>query len=123
MKAIIFLLVLFSFSASGQISYSQDSIILSGGSVFYKRATFYTEEIRYTAIIHARRLELQRKLSDLIFELEYLDDLKAQFEDAMGGMSILSGERAAKQAPVKEKPKKEPADRVKASVKPKKRHK
>ena len=104
MKYIIFFLFL-SQTAFSQIVFTQDSIVDYGGEAAYKRAVISIEVIKDTSIISARRLEIERQLTALNFELDLLNDLQLQYEAIMGGMSIMkSGAKTKKKQPAR-KPK------------------
>ena len=122
MKKNILLLFFLALSASMQaqtLVYALDSIVSTdGGKLNYKRSIVSVEEIQYTAFITARRSEIERQISALQNELLILNEMQAQFEDIVGGMSIMGGDRSAK--PAKQPaPKKKPAPK-KAATKPKK---
>jgi hypothetical protein len=115
--ALFFILSIIAFSVSVQtVVYALDSIVSAdGGKLNYKRTIVSIEPVEDTAFIAARRLEIERQISGLQNELLTLNEMQAQFEDIMGGMSIMSGDRSAKPAPVR------PAKKTKApATKPKK---
>ena len=118
MKYILFFLSLLPFFGYSKTYYRIDSIVDYGGDAALKRYNVSIEVIKDTSFITARRLEIERQITDLENELLYLNDLQAQFEDIMGGMSIMGAEKLAK--PAKQPaPKKKPAPK-KAATKPKK---
>ena len=121
MKYILFFLSLLPFFGYSQTYYRIDSIIDYGGDAALKRYNVSIEVIKDTSFITARRLEIERQITDLENELLYLNDLQAQFEDIMGGMSIMRSNASSK-TPAKKPvaPKKQPANSNTKPSKPKK---
>lgn len=111
---IIFFLVAISLNAQSTV-FRRDSFVDYGGDIAYKVEVVSLEVVN-------RRLEILRQIDGLVLELEYLDDLKSQWETLdMGGMSIMQG-KANSKTPAK-KPvtaKKQPANSNTKPSKPKK---
>ncbi len=79
--------------------YALGSIVSTdGGKLNYKRTIVSIEEVQDTAFITARRSEIERQISGLQNELLILNEMQAQFEDIVGSMSIMGGDRSAKPA-------------------------
>ena len=122
MKYIFFFLSLLPFFGYSQTYYRIDSIIDYGGDIAYKVEVVSLEVVKDTSLINARRLEILRQIDGLVLELEYLDDLKSQWDTLdMGGMSIMQG-KANSKTPAKKPvaPKKQPANSNTKPSKPKK---
>lgn len=122
MKYIFFFLSLLPFFGYSKTYYRIDSIIDYGGDIAYKVEVVSLEVVKDTSLINARRLEILRQIDGLVLELEYLDDLKSQWEALdMGGMSIMRSNASSK-TPAKKPvaPKKQPANSNTKPSKPKK---
>ena len=118
---LIFFLVAISLNARSTV-FRRDSFVDYGGDIAYKVEVVSLEVVKDTALINARRLEILRQIDGPVLELEYLDDLKSQWEALdMGGMSIMQN-KASNKTPAK-KPvtaKKQPANSNTKPSKPKK---
>ena len=93
---IIFFLVAISLNAQSTV-FRRDSFVDYGGDIAYKVEVVSLEVVKDTSLINARRLEILRQIDGLVLELEYLDDLKSQWEALdMGGKSICRVRQTAK---------------------------
>ena len=118
---IIFSLVAVSLNAQSTV-FRRDSFVDYGGDIAYKVEVVSLEVVKGTSLINARRLEILRQIDGLVLELEYLDDLKGQWEALdMGGMSIMQNKTDSK-TPAKKPvaPKRQPANSNTNPSKPKK---
>lgn len=118
---IIFSLVAVSLNAQSTV-FRRDSFVDYGGDIAYKVEVVSLEVVKDTSLINARRLEILRQIDGPVFELEYLDDLKSQWETLdMGGMSIMQNKTDSK-TPAKKPvaPKRQPANSNTKPSKPKK---
>ena len=93
---IIFFLVAISLNAQSTV-FRRDSFADYGGGIAYKVEVVSLEVVKDTSLINARRLEILRQIDGPVLELEYLDDLKSQWETLdMGGMSIMQNKTGGK---------------------------
>ena len=120
-KELNYVLVAISLNAQSTV-FRRDSFVDYGGGIAYKVEVVSLEVVKDMALINARRLEILRQIDGLVLELEYLDDLKSQWETLdMGGMSIMQNKTGGK-LPAKKPvaPKKQPANSNTKPSKPKK---
>ena len=119
-----FIMLLFTASAHAQKpdETPKDTIVQIDGEIYELKTWSRYQVVKDTSLINARRLEILRQIDGLVLELEYLDDLKSQWETLdMGGMSIMQNKTGSK-TPAK-KPvtaKKQPANSNTKPSKPKK---